>query len=440
MKSAAERDRFEGETGARYSPLAKLPYYNMITMLAIDPMHCLFLGTGKHLLKTYIERGILSAESLKKVTHFLQEARKKAPEEVGRIPRTILEVEDIDNLTADEMKNFLLSFAIPILHDFLPDQDYEILKDFVRGCVFLSTRVLPQGDLERADQFLLSFCEGAEKLYGSSFCTPNMHMQLHVADSIENFGPVYSFWLFGFERFNGLLGSFYSSNRCVEEEIMRKFSQNTLLNAVEVEPSHHSLINPVRNKEQKGSLQSEVLSEDSFLAYIESFDPSTLFLTSDPFGIPEGKKMFEKFNEQMAGILYEFYSKNFSEGNSSVFFKHDNVTVFHTLRVGSERFDSVSQKTNRSFVLASFESGGYTRIYPAQILMFFQHNIKEDGKIIPFTFAVVQFFKPGRGTLGSFPHDPEGLEHLWNIEDRYLLNWQSMLPAQRIICSFVSEL
>ena len=38
----------ESRLGCRYSVLLKLPYFNPIRMLAIDPMHNLFLGTAKH--------------------------------------------------------------------------------------------------------------------------------------------------------------------------------------------------------------------------------------------------------------------------------------------------------------------------------------------------------------------------------------------------------
>jgi len=403
----------------------------------VDPMHSLYLGTGKHLLKTYIERGILSGEDLRKITLLLQEVRKKAPEEVGRIPRTMLETEDIDNLTADEMKNFYLCFAAPLLKDFLPREDLEVLSDFVDGCVFLSTRVLSHADLLRADNALLSFCRKAEARYGDDFCTPNMHMQLHIATCIEDYGPIYSFWLFGFERYNGMVGSFFYSNRSVEEEIMRKISRHSLLNAIDLDNAHLALVEPVLNKEQRGALELEVISEDVFLAYVEAFDPSVLFIGSSPFGVPEGKTTYELFNNQMASHLYEFYSKTYDNSIEKVFFRHPSVTVFHTLRIGSERFDSLSRKVNRSYILTSFEKDGRSCIYAAQIMLFFRHNIKENGRTCTFTFVVAQFFKPGKQQLGSFPHDLQHLEHIWNSEERYQISSDSFLPAQKILCSFV---
>ena len=49
------------------------------------------------------------------------------------------------------------------------------------------------------------FCQEFEDIYGKEFCTPNMHLQLHLKRCIMDFGTVYSFWGFSFERFNGVL-------------------------------------------------------------------------------------------------------------------------------------------------------------------------------------------------------------------------------------------
>ena len=41
----------EHETGSRYSELMKLPYFDCVRCTIIDPMHNLFTGTAKHMLK-----------------------------------------------------------------------------------------------------------------------------------------------------------------------------------------------------------------------------------------------------------------------------------------------------------------------------------------------------------------------------------------------------
>lgn len=49
-KSKTAQSKKESEFGCRYSELLKLPYFDPIRMLLIDPMHCLFLGVAKYVM------------------------------------------------------------------------------------------------------------------------------------------------------------------------------------------------------------------------------------------------------------------------------------------------------------------------------------------------------------------------------------------------------
>ena len=72
-------------------------------------------------------------------------------------------------------------------------------------------------------QILLRFCVNFERFYGGSAVTPNIHMHCHLVDCIKDFGPVSSFWLFSFERFNGILGEKPTNNRTIEPQLMKRF-------------------------------------------------------------------------------------------------------------------------------------------------------------------------------------------------------------------------
>ena len=54
-------------------------------------------------------------------------------------------------------------------------------------------------------------------------------MHSHLADCILDYGPVYSFWLFSFERYNGILGGYSTNNKSVELQLIRKFLRDQLL-------------------------------------------------------------------------------------------------------------------------------------------------------------------------------------------------------------------
>ena len=84
-------------------------------------------------------------------------------------------------------------------------------------------------DIRLADAFLLQFCKRVESLYGEDI-TPNMHMRCHLLACMEDYGPIHGFWLFAFERYNGVLGSMPTNNRPIEVQFMTRFlSENSIL-------------------------------------------------------------------------------------------------------------------------------------------------------------------------------------------------------------------
>ncbi len=51
-----------------------------------------------------------------------------------------------------------------------------------------------------------------------------MHLAAHLTDCIRNHGPVYGFWLFAFERMNGIAVSFHTNTHNIPIQIMRKLT------------------------------------------------------------------------------------------------------------------------------------------------------------------------------------------------------------------------
>ena len=109
------------------------------------------------------------------------------------------------------------------LHRLLPPEYVECWQLFVSACRILCQPALTQNDLDTADTALLKFCQGIELLFGNKIVTPNMHMCCHLKECILDYGPLNHFWLFAFERFNGILGQLPSNNRSVEVQMMKHF-------------------------------------------------------------------------------------------------------------------------------------------------------------------------------------------------------------------------
>ena len=62
----------------------------------------------------------------------------------------------------------------------------------------------------------MKFCISFENLYGNERVTHNMHLHSHLVSCVRQYGPLYSFWLFSFERYNGILGNISKNERNIE--------------------------------------------------------------------------------------------------------------------------------------------------------------------------------------------------------------------------------
>src|SRR5437868_11593137 len=64
----ASQSRFVKQTGVRWSELLHLPYFNPVRFVTVDPMHCLFLGIAKWIVKRiWVDEEILTINTLKMV-------------------------------------------------------------------------------------------------------------------------------------------------------------------------------------------------------------------------------------------------------------------------------------------------------------------------------------------------------------------------------------
>ncbi|KAI8479735.1 hypothetical protein Bbelb_425380 [Branchiostoma belcheri] len=224
-KSKAERKRVEDRYGARWSEHFRLPYYDAVRFVVIDPMHNLLLGTSKHVFKVWVDLGVLNRKAFDVIQSRIDSM--KVPSDVGRIPRKI--ASGFSGFTADQWKNWTCIYSLFCLKGLIDSRHYDMWYEFVQACRLLCSRVISYENLLDADNHLQRFLAMFEEICGPQHCTPNMHLHLHLKECIEDYGPVYSFWCFSFERYNGMLGKYQHNNRNIEVQIMRKFQQSKQL-------------------------------------------------------------------------------------------------------------------------------------------------------------------------------------------------------------------
>lgn len=218
-QTRAAQKKIEQEYGCRYSALLSLPYFDPITMCIVDPMHNLSLGTTKHMLSLWKSMKLIKEDDFhsiqEKVDSFL------TPPDVGRIPSKI--ASGFSGFKAEQFRNWVLIFSNYSLKSILPHSHFDCWHLFVKACHLLCRRTITEKQALDADNFLMEFCRTFESLYGKENCTINMHLHLHLSMCVRDFGPIYAFWLFAFERLNGVLGAFHMNSRDITLQLMRRF-------------------------------------------------------------------------------------------------------------------------------------------------------------------------------------------------------------------------
>ena len=200
-------------------------------------MHNLFLETAKRVFTKWIEDAIITKEGLQTIQARIKEISSLS--DIGRLHENIKS--NYGGYTAAQWKNFVVLFSMYAVKDVLPEQHLHYWQSVVLACRLLCRPCINSTDLMVADCKLLHFLKDYEKTNGELYITPNMQLHLHLRECVENYGCIYRFWLFSFERYNVILGSYHTNNKTVEIQIMRKFmTSGTVANMQYSLPTQYS--------------------------------------------------------------------------------------------------------------------------------------------------------------------------------------------------------
>ena len=479
-KNNAERERFVKENGVRWSEILRLQYFDPIRFVVVDPMHCLFLGIAKWITKRiWIEEGVLTEKDLQSIQKKMNEF--KIPSDLGRIPGKIHCGDGFSNYTADQWRNFFLIYATVVLWDYLPNMDRKILTYFVRVCTILVRRIVEVKDMEEAHEKLIKIIELIEEHYGEGKITPNLHLSLHLCGCSYDYGPLFSFWCFSFERMNGvlgkalnlfcanfsivfnnnysyiihhLLGSLPNNHRQIEPELMRRLMTETQINDIisssseviglellDKRPSVGSLSEPPTDEMYQFLMNSRNILESSISGY-EEFPGEFLAPKSEDI----------RLEEQIYDLLVEYYKDTYVDSifrkpfttnlpNSTIVINKANR--YGRCQIGAEIFGSAasSRHIKSSFVLAKFISrdGNSVDTYPGQIQFFFEHSIHLSSKNLIHRLAYIKWYKPAISSRFHFSinDDIETCNvELWE-NDFYQRSRDNIIPVHNILGRFI---
>ncbi|OAD73074.1 hypothetical protein PHYBLDRAFT_71592 [Phycomyces blakesleeanus NRRL 1555(-)] len=253
----SERHQLEVEYGVKWLQLQRLGYFDLVRGTIIDPMHSLFLGTPKRMMDQWVDKKTIGAKefaTMEKIaeTMVLPRDYTKLISKIGK---------GFPYMKADDWKSWVL-----------PSIAFDKVKS--------------------AHDYLEMFCKKATKLYTPTILTCNIHLHLHLCETIRDFGPVYGYWLFGFERYNGLLKHIKTNEKdSFEATYMRSFIQNAFkddyVNAVLKSSSYVLFFNIFSKLSPKVIPTTTVITLSSHPFRLQSF----LLALSNPHLPPKAKKI-----------------------------------------------------------------------------------------------------------------------------------------------------
>jgi hypothetical protein len=476
--SNAARDRFVKITGVRWSELLRLTYFDPIRFLSIDPMHCLFLGIAKWIVKRiWVDENVLKSESLREIQKKMNQFQ--VPADVGRIPGKVECGEGFANFTADQWRIFFTIYATVSLWKHLPDVDRKILTRFVRICTILVGRIVQSNLMDEAHQKLVEVVKIIEQNYGRDMITPNLHLSLHLCECAKDFGPLYAFWCFSFERMNGVLGKvitsknaffFYSeinyflgslpnSHRKIEPELMRRIMNdnqiNSIINSGIVDTKGLDILG---TKPSVGSISEtdEFTSDEMerYLLYSQNIKESPIVGCEAFPGKMLGPSL-EKvlMSSEMLDIMVDYYNatyptynfrKPFGEGPEDSIVIPVKMSQFGRCRIGSETFGSKmsSRHVKSSFIVAKFiTADNDVDVYPGQVQFYFIHTIDFPNGPVDHFLAYVRWYQHANSSSIRYYFSSNNDYNTCNVElwhtEFYQESRDCIIPVHHILSRFI---
>lgn len=407
-----DKQQVESRYGTRYTELLRLPYFDCVKFTIVDPMHNLFMGSAKHIMQNVWlneSNSLLSDAQLKRIQQKVDEVR--FPSSLGRLPNKI--AISFGGFTADQWKTWTLVMSLYALKGELPDEHIEVWRAFVLACKLLCSPFITIIDTMKADSLLKTFCMQFQRLYGAECVTPNMHMHTHLCECVLDFGPVYAFWLFSFERYNGIMGNFQTNNRSIELQLMRKFLRDQAVQEIPCPDTFRSdfepLIKPMGQSGTLGEMQIEPLQSFRALASLcnGSVQSTQLWNEISLYRClpPSSLDCLDEHEVPYLKAMYNQLSPDVQE--ESVF---GNFELFSAVEVGGERYGSSNSRSIRSsYVLASWVSTGGRidkgAVEPRAgcVRFYMRQNVCVAGEYKPFLLAYVTWYQnhPEKGYFGK---------------------------------------
>ena len=445
-ETMGERRERERQNGTRWSELHRLQYFDPVRCTIVDPMHNLFLGTAKRMTKVWLSRGFLTDTDLQQM-QVLADGILLPPDYVS-LKRKIVSGQGFSYMTADDWKSWCIVYSPVVLDGHLERRYLENWLKFVDACRLMVKPSITIDEIQEAATLIHQFCTGVEDLYGPEEITPNMHLHMHLDVMIEDFGPLYAYWLFSFERYNGYLKEIDTNQKdSFEATFMKRFLQKTgardfvrSFEALFQDHQHHfnflnyflDLVQPIPNTV---NVIHHQFDPHSFFALSTNIQHAALVTGSEPLPpdthpLNYGREIY--MPEQLYSFLLQFYNLvygqhfvHFTQAGDGQQFVSNRYWKMNTIKMMGQTYRSTESRSRRGAhvqVLFHADDRGEAMAWPCEIQFFFRHVQIVDGISKEHIFAYVRWY--------SIHGENDGRRYV----DPYLEIWRSHFRAEDMTC------
>jgi len=214
-------------------------------------------------------------------------------------------------------------------------------------------------------------------MYGPESITPNMHMHAHLRECMQDFGPVHVFWLFSFERFNGILEKLPNNSRSIEIQLLKRFMESTDL--LDLPKEHGDVFSSIFNSQKLvGTLSQYAATNPEFIS------------AQDEYELPKFYQRSVMTTEELAGLT-KLYSHILEKPITSIN-AQCSYRKYQHVHINGKLFGSIKCRSASSSIIMA-ERHPTNEIRAAQVKFFAQHNVIVEDRCISFLLFCPMWFK-----------------------------------------------
>lgn len=209
-----------------------LDKFDIINSLVPDYLHCVLIGVVKTLVEAWFDS--VNSDRLWYLGRRVEEVDSrllaiKPPTEITRTPRSII---DRKQWKASEWRSFLIYYSLTCMEGILPLTYYHHWSLLISSINGLLQENCTDEIICAAENNLKRFVLAIPQLYGENFMKFNVHLLLHISNSVKLWGALWAWSTFPYEHYNGVIGNLFRGTQSVPRQIIKNYQLTMTANSM----------------------------------------------------------------------------------------------------------------------------------------------------------------------------------------------------------------